>query len=166
MGRGQGGVEWVVLRPTLIYGHGRDQNIVEMGSFICRFGFFPLLGLAGGLRQPVYVEDVAAACVAALSSQECKNRAYNIAGRETLSYRDMAGRVFAALGRRPRLITTPQWLFSVALAFLHLWPRYHHWTIAMAERMNHDLVFDHADAKRDFGYTPRTFRLDAGDLTQ
>jgi nucleoside-diphosphate-sugar epimerase len=158
------GVEWVILRPTLIYGRGRDRNIAEMARFMRRFGFFPLLGRAGGLRQPVYVGDVASACLAALRSPEGKSRAYNLSGGETLSYRDMAGRVFAALGRRPRLVTVPLRVFRVALALLHLLPRYRHWTSAMAERMNRDLVFDHADAERDLGYAPRLFRLAAEDL--
>jgi len=158
------GVEWVILRPTLIYGRGRDRNIAEMARFIRRFGFFPLLGRAGGLRQPVYVEDVASACLAALSSAEGRNRAYNLSGGETLSYRDMAGRVFAALGRRPRLVTVPLRVFRAALAVLRLLPRYRRWTAAMAERMNRDLVFDHADAARDLGYAPRPFRPAAEDL--
>jgi nucleoside-diphosphate-sugar epimerase len=158
------GVEWVILRPTLIYGRGRDRNIAEMARFMRRFGFFPLLGRAGGLRQPVYVGDVASACLAALRSPEGKSRAYNLSGGETLSYRDMAGRVFAALGRRPRLVTVPLRVFRVALALLRLLPRYRHWTSAMAERMNRDLVFDHADAERDLGYAPRLFRLAAEDL--
>lgn len=157
------GVEWVILRPTLIYGGGRDRNISEMARFMRRFGFFPLLGRAGGLRQPVYVDDVASACLAALNSPG-NNRAYNLSGGETLSYRDMAGRVFAALGRRPRLVTVPLRLFRLALALMRLLPRYRHWSAAMAERMNQDLVFDHADAERDLGYAPRPFRLAAEDL--
>ena len=158
------GVDWVILRPTLIYGRGRDRNIAEMARFIRRFGFFPLLGRAGGLRQPGYVEDVASACLAALSSVEGRNRAYNLSGGETLSYRDMAGRVFAALGRRPRLVTVPLRMFRWVLSVLRLLPRYRHWSAAMAERMNRDLVFDHADAERDLGYAPRPFRPAAEDL--
>jgi nucleoside-diphosphate-sugar epimerase len=158
------GVEWVILRPTLIYGRGRDRNIAEMARFMRRFGFFPLLGRAGGLRQPVYVGDVASACLAALSSAQAKNRAYNLSGGETLSYRDMAGRVFAALGRRPWLVTVPLRMFRWALAVMRLLPRYRHWSAAMAERMNRDLVFDHADAERDLGYAPRPFRLAVEDL--
>lgn len=158
------GVDWVILRPTLIYGHGRDRNIAEMARFMRRFGFFPLLGRAGGLRQPVYVEDVALACLAALDAAQARNRAYNLSGGETLSYRDMAGRVFAALGRRPRLVMLPLWLIRLALALMRRLPRYRHWSAAMAERMNRDLVFDHADAARDLGYAPRPFNLAGEDL--
>jgi hypothetical protein len=42
--------------------------------------------------------------------------------------------------------------------------RYRQWSIAMAERMNRDLVFDHADAARDLGFKPSGFALAAEDL--
>ena len=158
------GIEWVVLRPTLIYGQGRDKNISEMARFIRRFGFFPLLGSAQGLRQPIHAEDVAAACVAALQAPGAANRAYNLSGGETLAYREMVGRIFAALGRAVRVVTVPLWAFRLAVAMLRRLPRYRHWSAAMAERMNRNLVFDHAEAARDFGFKPRGFALTAKDV--
>jgi uncharacterized protein YbjT (DUF2867 family) len=158
------GIEWVVLRPTLIYGQGRDKNISEMALFIRRFGFLPLLGRAQGLRQPIHAEDVAAACIAALDAPAAANRAYNISGGETLAYREMVTRVFAALGRPARLVTVPLGAFRVAVAMLRCLPRYRHWSAAMAERMNRDLVFDHADAARDLGFKPKDFALTAADV--
>ena len=160
----QRGIEWVVLRPTLIYGLGRDKNISEIARFIRRFGFFPLLGQAQGLRQPIHAKDVAAACVAALHSPDAANRAYNISGSETLAYRDMVARVFVALGCKVRLVTVPLWAFLLVLAMLRSLPRYRHWSAGMAERMNRDLVFDHADAARDLGFKPRNFALTAEDV--
>jgi len=157
------GVEWVILRPTLIYGLGRDKNISEIARFICRFGFFPLFGKACGLRQPIHAADVASACLAALHSHSAVNRAYNISGGEMLAYRDMVIRIFTALGRRPHLLTVPLWAFRLAVAMLHCIPRYRKWSSAMAERMNRDLVFDHAEAARDLGFKPRMFVLGAGD---
>ena len=160
------GIEWVVLRPTLIYGQGRDKNISEMARFIRRFAFFPLFGSAQGLRQPIHAEDVAAACVAALQAPGAANRAYNLSGGETLAYREMVARVFAALGRPARLVTVPLWAFRLAVAVLRRLPRYRHWSAAMAERMNQDLVFDHAEAARDFGFKPRGFALTAKDVSR
>ncbi len=160
------GIEWVVLRPTLIYGLGRDKNISEIARFIRRFGFFPLLGQAQGLRQPIHADDVATACVAALQAPDAANRAYNLSGGETLAYRDMVARVFAALGRPARWVTVPLWAFRLAVALLRCLPRYRHWSAAMAERMNRDLVFDHTDAARDLGFKPRGFTLTAEDVPQ
>ncbi len=160
------GIEWVLLRPTLIYGRGRDKNIAEIAHFIRRFKFFPLLGKANGLRQPIHVEDVAKACIAALKSPLAKNRAYNISGDETLPYREMVSRVFASLHRSPRLLPIPLAVFALAVACIRLLPRYRHWSVAMAERMNSNLIFDHSDAIEDFGFSPRPFHLSSEDLPQ
>jgi nucleoside-diphosphate-sugar epimerase len=160
------GVEWVILRPTLIYGRGRDKNIAEIARFVGRSGFFPVLGKAMGLRQPIDAEDVAAACVAALRVPAAANRAYNISGGETLPYREMVRRVFAAMQRRPQLVTIPLVVFRMAVACLRVFPRYRHWSAAMAERMNRDLVFDHADAARDLGFSPRPFHLAPEDVAR
>ena len=158
------GIEWVILRPTLIYGRGRDKNLAEIIRFVRRWRFFPILGQADGLRQPVHAEDVAAACVSALTRPAAANRAYNLSGGETLSYREMVGRIFGAIGKSPRLVTIPRWLFRLAVTTVNLIPRYRHWTMEMAERMNRDLVFDHAEAARDLGYSPGLFQLLPHDM--
>lgn len=151
------GVEWIVLRPTLIYGQGRDRNVSEVARFIRRFGFFPVFGEATGLRQPVHVEDIARACIAALDLPGAEGRAYNLSGGETLTYRDMVCRIFSAMGRKPRLVRVPIRIFALALCFLRLWPRYRDWRVTMAELMNRDFVFDHTAAAHDFGFAPRDF---------
>ncbi len=157
-------IEWVVLRPTLIYGRGKDRNLSEIARFIRRFGFFPVLGRATGLRQPVHAEDVAAVCAAALASAAAANRAYDLSGGETLSYREMVGRVFTALHRPARMLSVPLGVFRLAVSVLRVLPRCRHWSAAMAERMNRDLVFDHADAARELEFSPRPFRLESADL--
>lgn len=157
-------IEWVILRPTLIYGLGRDRNICEIARFISRFGFFPLLGSARGLRQPVHVNDVATACVVALLNRQLRSRAYNLAGAERLTYREMVKRVFGVMGKRERFISIPRPLFGVAIACLHIFPRFRNWSMAMAERMNADLVFDYADANQDIDFSPRSFQLAEIDL--
>lgn len=158
------GITWTVLRPTLIYGRGRDRNIMEIVRIIKRLGFFPVFGKACGLRQPVYVEDVAQACLAAFLSEKTDNRAYNITGRETLAYREMVKRVFLALDRTPYLLPIPKWIIRPAIRAIRTLPRYRHWTVGMAERMNRDLVFDSSHAVCDFGYEPRSFTLNRNDL--
>jgi len=158
------GIEWIIMRPTLIYGCGQDRNIAEITRFIRRFGFFPVLGEARGLRQPIHVQDVAGACLATLQSPSSVNRAYNISGAETLAYRDMVTRIFDMLGKKPRLVHIPLWMFGTAVFIARRIPRYKKWSIAMAERMNSDMVFDHSDVKRDIEFSPRKFMLSEEDL--
>ena len=78
----------------------------------------------------------------------------------------MVEQVFAALGRRPRVLRVPLWAFGGAVALIRCLPRYRHWSTAMAERMNSDLVFDHSAAVRDFGFAPRVFALTSEDLAR
>ena len=158
------GVEWVILRPTLIYGLGKDKNIVEIVRFIKRFKFFPIFGKASGLRQPIHVDDVAGACLAALNSNVAKKHAYNISGNEVLTYKEMVRRLFIGLGYKPIFIPIPLTLFKIGVWFLHFIPRYKLWSSAMAERMSFDLVFDHSEAKSDFAFSNRAFNVKPVDL--
>lgn len=157
-------VEWVVLRPTLIYGYGQDRNITEIIRVIKRLGFFPLLGKATGLRQPIHAEDVAQASVAALKAPAAANQAYNLSGGETLPYREMVSRIFVALGRSPRFIRVPLFAITIIVTCCRVLPRFRKWSPAMAQRMNLDMVFDHAPASRDLGFSPRKFHLSTDDI--
>ena len=161
---GENDANWTLLRPTLIYGLGHDKNVGVIARFIRRFRFFPIFGGASGLRQPIHARDVAAACKAALESGKAANHAYNISGAERLSYRAMVTRIFEALSIRPRFLSIPLWMFAAGVAVLHVLPPFRSWSSAMAERMNRDMVFDHEDAARDFGFAPQAFHLEATDL--
>ncbi len=151
------GVQWTLMRPTLIYGGGHDQNVTAIAGVIRRLGLFPVAGEARGLRQPVHAADLAEACLAVLANPATFNRAYDLHGGTTLRYREMVEAIFRGLGRRPRIASIPLPLYRALLRSVSLLPGYRHVTPAMADRMNQDLCFDAADAMRDFGYHPRPF---------
>ena len=157
-------ITFTILRTTLVYGLGRDKNVSVIAAFIRRFAFFSVFGDARGLRQPVHAQDVASACVAALGASAAINRCYNISGGEIVTYREMVCRIFSALGRKPRFVTFPLWLFRLGVFLLRIFPPFRYWSAAMAERMNEDLVFDHEDAYRDLGFAPRPFLPTRKDL--
>lgn len=149
-------ITWTLLRPTLIYGAGRDANVSAIAAFIRRFGFFPVAGAALGLRAPVHADDVAQACVAALAADAARNRAYTLSGGEILTYRDMVMRIFTATGSKPRVVATPLWLMET-LASAAALAGFRGINAELMRRMNRDQAFDHADAARDLAYAPRGF---------
>jgi nucleoside-diphosphate-sugar epimerase len=151
------GAAWTVFRPTLIYGAGVDRNVMVIARIIRRFGLFPLFGAASGRRQPVHADDLAAACVAVLEEPKTFNSAYDLAGGETLTYRQMVERIFAAEGRTPRFVPVPLAAFRAAMWCVSRIPRFRDFNAEMARRMNADLVFDPCDAARDFDFAPRKF---------
>ena len=151
-------IEWTIFRPTMIYGAGMDSNVTTIAKLIRRLGIFPLLGEAKGRRQPVHAGDLAEACVLALETPDTFGKVYNLSGGEILTYRQMVERIFVALGKKPRFVRVPIGAFRLAMALVSLVPRYRDFNTEMARRMNDDLVFDHAEATRDFGYAPRSFQ--------
>src|SRR6476646_3732917 len=144
-----------ILRPTIIYAEGRDGNISRLAGLIRRFGVLPLMGNGAGLRQPVHAEDLAIGAIAAAASDAAIGKTYAMPGGETISYREMVGRIFDALGKPRRIISTPPFVWRLAFALAK--PLFPNANAAMGARMAMDQVFDAAPAVRDFGWNPRGF---------
>ncbi|KTF41168.1 SDR family oxidoreductase [Xanthomonas translucens] len=158
------GAAATVLRPTLVYGAGRDRTLSAIAALAQRSGWFVLPHSARGLRQPVHVHDLADAALAVLGHPATHGRSYALGGGEVLSYREMVQRVLAALQPPARLLLLPHAVFAVALRIAHAGGRLRGMNRAALQRMGDDLVFDLAPAQRDFGYAPRAFAPDAAML--
>lgn len=147
-----------LLRPTLVYGAGRDRTLTRIAELAQRWGRFVLPRNAEGRRQPVHVADLAQAAFDACDATAAHGQAYALPGGETLPYRDMVARVLATLEPPPSLIEVPSPLFALALLGARALGRVGGFGDAAVARMRSDLVFDVAPARRDFGYAPRPFR--------
>ena len=152
------GAAATVLRPTLVYGAGRDRTLTRIAQLARRWGRFALPRDACGLRQPVHVDDLAAAAHACIDSVASHGHAYALPGADTLPYREMVARVLAALQPPVPLTLLPAPLFSAALLAARALGRADGLGDAVVARMRDDLVFDATPARRDFGYAPRPFQ--------
>ncbi|MDE5452992.1 epimerase [Bradyrhizobium sp. CSA112] len=151
----QSNIAWTILRPTLIYAEGRDRNITPLSKLIRRFGFMPIVGGGPGLRQPVHAEDLAIGAISAASSLAAARKIYSLPGGETLTYREMIGRIFDGLHVPRRTISiSPFWWQA---AFIVAKPLFPGTNAAMGTRMMKDMAFDSTPAREDFGWNPRMF---------
>jgi nucleoside-diphosphate-sugar epimerase len=150
------GVGWTVLRPTIIYDEGRDANITRLSRLIEKLGFMPLAGSGSGLRQPVHAEDLAIGALAAAASSTAVNKIYATPGRDTITYREMVGRIFDGMQRRRRIVAVPPPLWRAGFAMAG--PFISNANVAMGNRMAKDMIFDPTPAMQDFGWSPRGFR--------
>jgi nucleoside-diphosphate-sugar epimerase len=148
-------VGWTILRPTIIYDEGRDANITRLARIIGKFGFMPLAGAGSGLRQPVHAQDLALGAIAAAGSAAAANKIYDVPGGETITYREMVGRIFDGMHRRRRVVPVPPLLWKTAFALAK--PFVANANVAMGSRMSKDMVFDATPARKDFGWNPRGF---------
>lgn len=151
-------IAWTLFRPTMIYGANADQNVSFIKSMVHRFGFFPMPIGANGLRQPVHVDDLAAACIAVLGRNKGLNKAYNLGGGDIIKYSELVRRIFLAEGKSPFLLPVPKWVyrFLIQLAVkLNIAPFAR---FEMVERMYADLTVNNQSAVDDFGFSPKEFR--------
>lgn len=155
------GAAATLLRPTLVYGAGRDTSLTRIAQLARRWHFFPLPRGADGLRQPVHVDDLACAVIACLDSPASHGQAYALPGGETLAYREMVARVLSSLRPPARLVELPAPLFALVLRTTQLAGRARGLGGAAVGRMREDLVFDAGPAAHDFGYAARPFRPEA-----
>jgi nucleoside-diphosphate-sugar epimerase len=158
------GIPLVLLRPTLIYGCGLDQNISLLARFGRRFGFIPLAGKAAGLRQPVHADDLAAVAVHALTIEKAKSLESVVCGGNTLTFREMAEKIAAACGTGVRVRAMPSWLLALAVQAVSMLPAYKAINIEMVRRQGRDMVFDDSLLRKMLDYQPRPFEPSRADF--
>jgi nucleoside-diphosphate-sugar epimerase len=150
------GAAVTVLRPTMLYGGGRDRTLAPVVRFARRMGLVPLPWGARGLRQPVHVDDVAAAVLDCLRTPATAGRAFDLPGGERLRFDRMVRRALDAHAPRARILRLPTALFGLLRRLPGadgLVPE----PGALA-RLSQDQVADPGPAAAAWGYAPRPFR--------
>jgi len=156
-------LDWTLLRPTMIYGTARDRNICRLIRYLARFPVLPVFGSGNYLQQPIHVGDLAGAISKAIRSERASRQAYNLSGKEPLTYNDLVRTVARLLGRRIRILHLPYRPVVAALVpFERLGVRL---PIKGEQilRLNEHKAFSHDEAARDFGFAPRTFGVGVAD---
>ena len=146
---GSSRLAWTIVRPTMIYGTHRDRNISRLLRALSRWPVFPVCG--DGLWQPIYVEDLADAVLAALASPRTLGRAYNLAGATPLRFSHLVRTAARALGRNVVLVPVPLRLAVVAARLTRVV------SPEQVLRLAEDKAFDYSEATRDFSFSPRSF---------
>lgn len=146
-----------ILRPTMLYGLGRDATIGRMQAFIRRWHFLPIPATATGLRQPVHVDDIAAAVLQVLDAPRSHAKVYELAGAQRLTVQQLARRICLDNGLPVRIVSIPAGVLYFLLKVL-VWVRPGlDWSPALLKRAMLDQVADNQPAIDDFQYAPRAF---------
>lgn len=153
------GIAWTVLRPTLVYGDGRDRSLAPIARFARRWHILPIPAGASGLRQPVHAGDVATAIDAVVDCSASAGKVYPLGGGEQLRFDDLLRRLRAALPGVVLPLPVPRLALHIAQRLRAGNTRI---SGAALQRLRAPLIADNGAAQRDFGYAPRAFI--AGDV--
>jgi nucleoside-diphosphate-sugar epimerase len=146
-----------VLRPTLMYGNGRDQSLSRWLSLAKRFKWMVLPKNAGGLRQPVHVADVASAVFQALMRMNSGCAVLDLPGGETLAFDQMLLRTLEVRLPSAKVLRIPDFLFRLMLRSLSHTRLGHGLGSGFFARLGEDWVFDAIPARMMLAYMPRAF---------
>ncbi|KKR30997.1 MAG: 3-beta hydroxysteroid dehydrogenase/isomerase [Candidatus Gottesmanbacteria bacterium GW2011_GWC2_39_8] len=152
------GLEWTILRPTMIYGTPDDRNMIRLLSFIKRWRVMPIPGSGKRLQQPVHVEDLAWAIVNAFFSTKTICKAYNISGRQPLDFNQVVDFAAQALGIKVYKIHVPFTLLRRCFKVYEYLVPNPKLKEEQLLRLNEDKVFGYEQAYKDFGYSPKSFQ--------
>ena len=153
----ESGLDYTILRPTMIYGTSRDRNICRLIQFLNKWSAIPVIGKGQHLQQPIYVTDLAKAIVDSVSTDRTINKTYNLAGAEALTFNKMIDIIGTKLGRQTFRIHIP---IRPVVKTLELLERINIQLPIKSEqilRLNEDKSFCFEKANQDFGFNPITF---------
>lgn len=143
----------LIVRPTMIYGSERDRNVHRVVTVAARTGVLPLFGSGEAMLQPIHFADLATALAALVGTGSTGT--IDAGGGAPLTVRELIEAVFAALGRRARVIRLP---LGPSLAMARAADRLRGDRIAeRLERLTEDRSVDNERLVRLTGVRPRTF---------
>jgi nucleoside-diphosphate-sugar epimerase len=151
------GLDWTILRPTMIYGDAGDRNLSRLLRLLTKTPVLPVPGTGRCLHQPVHVADVAGAVLAAAQCPVSVRGQYVVAGPEPISFGQLLRTCAGAVGHRTRLLPVPLApLVTLARGYERL-SRQPRLRAEQLLRLGEDKTFAIDDAVRDLGYAPRPF---------
>ena len=151
------GTPCFILRPTLVWGMGRDATVSRVVAMVRRWPRLPLPLGAPGLRQPVHALDLADAAAVALAADPAHAGAFDLPGDERVAFGTMLRRSVAAGAPAGRPLRLPWPLFAAA-------GRVHPRLRGLASRLADDLVFDDRPARAALAWAPRGFQPGPADF--
>ena len=151
------GLDYTILRPTMIYGSQRDRNMWRLIRLLRISPVMPIFGDGESLQQPIFVDDVSQAVLLALQHGNSIGKSYNIAGKHPLTYNQVIDSVASALGRRVWKIHLPYMPIVRILQFTEQVKIRLPIKAEQVLRLNEKKSFSYDEAQRDFGFSPHSF---------
>jgi UDP-N-acetyl-alpha-D-quinovosamine dehydrogenase len=105
------GMEYVIIRPPLVYGPSVKANFLSMLKWVARGVPLPLGGIRNNKRSLVYVENLVDLIKVCIEHSAAANQTFLVSDDDDVSTRELLERVAKALGVKSRLLPIPlSWL--------------------------------------------------------
>jgi NADH dehydrogenase len=148
------GLDYTIVRPTLVYEPGGGQEIQLFLDYLRRFPIVPFIGRGGAIKRPVWSEDVVSGLARLAANPVALGKTYNFSGPEPLTMLELARLLLESADRPRPFVRLPVWL-CVALAYvLKALLQQPPLTLSAIAGIVNDADLDPTSAMRDLGYDP------------
>ena len=110
-----------ILRPSVLFGPD-DSFFNTLAGIARQTPVFPLFGMGRTNLQPVYVGDVAEACVRVLANPSTEGKIYELGGPRVYTYKTLVQLVLKQVGRRRILAPVPFFVWDTLAALMAFLP--------------------------------------------
>ena len=153
-------LDYTILRPAMIFGGERDNNLEKLVRWLRRRRWMPLLAGGRNLVQPIYTWDLVDALARALERPEAtRRRALTLAGPRPMTQRAMIETLARLMGRPLVWMPVPYAAAWAGAGVVEIFMRRRPFvTRDQVRRMLEDKAFDIGEAQEALGgWQPREF---------
>ena len=150
------GMDYIIFRPSLIYGDG-DQFVLRLKKIIHDAPVIPIIGSGESLLQPIFIDDLVACLIKAITTPQLKNRIFCIAGPEQIRFKDVVIRIADAMGVKRPSFHVPVFLMRPAAMLMEAILPKPPVTVDQITMIQMDNICDIKDMKEVFNIEPISF---------
>lgn len=148
-----------ILRPTMIYGDIKDNNVVVFIKMVDKLRIIPTVNGAHYELQPVHCADLGKAYFDVLISPEkCNNKDFVLSGGKPIELKEMFNEIAKNLGVKRSFVSCPFFIAYTGAWIMYILTFGKKDYREKVQRLVEPRVYSHDDAKQIFGYNPRTFQ--------
>ena len=116
----ESGLQWIILRPSEVYGPQMKEGIGELISWVKNLKFIPVVGDGSYCMSPVYIDDVVEAIAQIVMNPDLINQKLNLCGPEIIPFREVIDRLSRYLEVRRNKVFIPVWIARLGVSLASL----------------------------------------------
>ena len=140
------GMEFVIIRPPLVYGPGVKGNFAALMRAVARGLPLPFGAVTDNRRSLVALDNLVDLVVICIDHPAAANQTFMVSDGEDLSTADLLRRLGVAMGKPARLLNAPPALLGAAAAMIG--------KRAVAQRLLDNLQVDISHTRSTLGWKP------------
>ena len=108
-------LDWVILRPSEIYGPNMEEGIGKLIYWIKNFPLIPVIGDVAYFLSPVYVDDIIHVMVEIIKNDLLIRETLNLCGPEKMTMNELIDRLAQIYRVQRKKIFLPIWLVRLVV---------------------------------------------------